>query len=235
MKPKILIIGEEGFAKNLPHFVINKDYSAAVAKAGGLPLLALDAFHPDNYVELADGLFLTGGHDIHCGRYGEVYQQESDIPPLSRGREMLEFKLCQLFMEAKKPIFGVGRGLQVLNVALGGSLYRDISNHAREYSMDEYAKAQFVFHPVKIKNGSKLSLILEKEEIVNSCHHQAVKNLGQGLISSALTEDGTIEAVEHETLPCFAVQWHPERAVGDLSVDDRLFERFILMCKEGSR
>lgn len=241
MKPKILIVGEDDFSKNIPHFVISLDYSKAVANAGGLPLLALDALHPENYVDLADGLFLTDGPDIHCGNYGEVYH--NDMPYLSRNREVLEFELCRRFMDAKKPIFGIGRGMHVMNVSLGGTLYREIPDDSAErhsgnnrfmpLNTTEFPKAELTAHSVTISSDSKLHSVLGSELTVNSWHHQSVKELGDGFIASATAQDGLVEAIEHRTLPCFGIQWHPERAACDLDTDIRLFEHFISLCKEG--
>ena len=104
MKPKIIIVSEEGYAKNIAHFMLPCDYGTVVGMAGGLPLVALDATHPQSYADLGDGLLLTGGNDIHCGRYGEIYQTENEIPTLSPHREVLEFELCRLFLQATLPV-----------------------------------------------------------------------------------------------------------------------------------
>ena len=110
MKPKILIIGEDDFANNVPHFLISCEYGKAVSQAGGIPVVALDNMHPEDYVALSDGLLLTGGPDIHCGRYGEFYRNDSDFPYLSKTREFFELQICKLFLGAGKPVLGIGRG-----------------------------------------------------------------------------------------------------------------------------
>ena len=122
MKPKILVIASEGYAKNIPHFMINTYYGKIVAEAGGLPLVALGTKLAREYAELADGLLLTDGPAIHRGKYGKIYHPDETVPPLSREREAMEFMLCELFTSMGKPIFGIGRGMQVLNVFFGGSL-----------------------------------------------------------------------------------------------------------------
>ena len=243
MKPKILIVGEDGFNMDSGHFVINLEYQRAISEAGGLPLMAFDVLHAEEYLNMADGLFLTGGPDMHCYRYGEIYRSRQEMPPFSRTRDDLDFALFNLFVKAKKPVFGVGRGLQVINVGLGGSLYKDIARDTGKAHPDENApttgydavtcKAQFAFHDVNVEPGTKLASIMGPVEKVNSCHHQAVSRLGEGLVISAHAPDGIVEAIEHKTLPCFAVQWHPERAAGDLAADRRPFDYFVKMCKEG--
>lgn len=234
MKPKILLVGEDDFSNNIPHFLISEEYGKAVSEAGGLPLVALDNLHPEDYPKLGDGLILTGGPDIHCGRYGEFYKEQSEIPYLSRSREILELELCRLFIKAKKPVFGIGRGMQILNIVLGGTLCRDISTekiHCEKVDIQS-PKAHITYHQVKVNPDTKLFSVLNNEELVNSCHHQAIKDLGEGLIASAVAEDDVIEAVEHASLPVFGVQWHPEHSDEKVNADNRVFEYFVSLCKE---
>jgi len=231
MKPRILIVGDDCSCERVPHFFNFKlDYNRAITRAGGLPLGALDPRHPEDYLDFSDGLLLTGGPDLHYGRYGEVYEDSKEILLMNRFREAYEFDLCRLFLEAGKPILGIGRGMQVLNVALGGSLNRDIPGHRGELDSDYPLKAALTSHKISVSSSSRLFTVLNKEETVNSCHHQSVKRLGSGLSVAATAADGTIEAIEHTDLPCFGVQWHPED-----SADDRVFVYFISACKEGSR
>ena len=222
MKPKIVIVAEDGFDRELPHFIVPCDYGTAVGQAGGLPLVALDAKHPEYYAQLGDGLLLTGGNDIHCAWYGEVYQTAGDMPALSRSREMLEFTLCKLFLQAGKPVFGIGRGMQVLNVALGGTLHRHIEGHR---TLSDAGVLDFCRHPLEILPSHPLSALLPSE--ANSCHHQAIKTLGQDLVAVAQVGD-IVEAIAHKALPAFGVQWHPERNQEGAG----LFEHFVALCKE---
>ena len=229
MKPRILVVGEDGFNGEVAHFVINRDYGDALSAAGALPLLALDTLHAADYLSLCHGLFLTGGPDMHCARYGEIYEKREDFPPFSRTRDDLDFILCRLFLAAGRPIFGVGRGMQVLNVALGGSLRRTLAGHPGADSAGDAVTtpAVFGFHSVRTKPGSRLAALGDTLR-VNSCHHQGIKALGEGLAATAHAPDGVIEAIEHERLPAFAVQWHPERR----EADPRLFETFVGLCRE---
>ena len=217
MPVNILITAQEDFSRNLPCFIANNDYTRAISAAGALPIAPLNALSPEDYL-FADGLLLTGGPDIHCGRYGEVYQDPSAVNALSLSREAFEFELCRLFLEAKKPIFGIGRGMQLINVALGGTLCRDVPLH------------QDTSHNVTVAPNTRMSRHLREEETVNSFHHQAINTLGEGLIIAAVAGE-TIEAIEHQTLPVFGVQWHPELPEQDL----RLFSYFADLCKEGKQ
>lgn len=226
MKPKIILVSEEGYANNIPHFMIPCDYGTAVGNAGGLPLVALDATHPHVYESLGDGLLLTGGTDLHYGRYGDVYAKGEALPStLSLSREAFEFELCRLFLQTGKPIFGIGRGLQVLNAVLGGTLHHHIDNHRRT---DENGVFGYIEHPLTVTTTGALSTLLPNE--VNSCHHQAIKELGNGLIAIATAGD-IVEAAAHETLPAFGVQWHPQHEESG----NALFSYFVSLCKEGVR
>ena len=241
MKPKILIVGEDGFAMDTGHFIINLEYANAVTKGGGLPLMAFDWNSAADYVEMADGLLLTGGPDLLCYRYGQYYKDFTEMPPFSRTRDDLDFELCERFLKAGKPIFGIGRGCEVINVALGGTLYKDIAKATGKAHPTEDTpatgwnaitqKAAFSFHTVDVQPDTRLSAVLNKTEQVGSCHHDAPNALGTGLRAAALAPDGIIEAIEHETLPVFGVMWHPERAAGDLPADDRIFHHFIELCQ----
>jgi putative glutamine amidotransferase len=239
MKPKILLTGEEGFTKGMMQFVISRDYINSVSRAGGLPLLAASLADSASYVDLADGLLLTGGMDLHCYRYGDYYREAAHVPPYSRTRDDMDMILCKAFLSAKKPVFGIGRGLQVINVALGGTLYQDLERDlgkgkthcASKQDAEGYCEA--TTHSVQVLKNTRFFADLDPVQTVGSCHHQAVRDLAADLAVTASAEDGIIEALEHKTLPCFACQWHPERDLGEGRADLRLFETFIQLCKEG--
>lgn len=226
MKPKILVVGEEGFHKNLGHFLISRKYADAISACGGLPLLALDALHPEYYLDVVDGLTLTGGPDIHKGRSGEIYHPGENMEHIARTREAFEFELCRVFANAGKPILGIGRGMHIINSFFGGTLYMDISAHSIDSNPSAH-NSTLVYHKITFTPESSLPYT-SGDITVNSCHHQTIKSLGNGLFISATATDGTIEAIEHRLLPCFGLQWHPE-----LEDDKRVFEHFVCLCKEG--
>ena len=230
MKPLILLTGEDGVDMRSPnpfHFV-KRSYGNAVSGAGGLAVLALEPRLVDDYVAMADGLLLTGGVDIHPGRYQDVfmdYDPNSGQPApyvISITRDSMDFLLCKAFLKAGKPIFGIGRGMQVINVVFGGSLYQDI-----ELVMElDHPVGQD--HKVEIAEDSIIHRLYGEEMTVNSYHHQAIKDLGEGLRATAVAEDGIIEAIEHEILPVFGVQWHPETYKTD---DEELYHHHLTILE----
>lgn len=231
MKPKILVIASEGYAKNIPHFMINTDYGKMVAEAGGLPLVALGTKLAREYAELADGLLLTDGPAIHRGKYGKIYHPDETIPPLSREREAMEFMLCELFTSMGKPIFGIGRGMQLLNVFFGGSLkeHETLPMHSA-YSKE--GKTEFVYH---IINTNSKNPIPDSQFKVSSAHTATVDKLGKNMIATAFAEDNTIEAIAHSSLPVLGVQWHPEHKETDDVIGQKMLHNFICKCKEVSK
>lgn len=184
---------------------------------------AVVKYLPDDSVDY-DGLILCGGNDLQPCYYGEEINGSLDF---DEERDRTEMALAQKFFQTGKPILGICRGMQLLNVALGGTLYQNISGHRGE-----------ILHTVKAEKGSLWEKLYGKEFTVNSFHHQAVKRLGNGL--KATLYDGTgavIEGVEHESKPYLGVQWHPERICLNLAregaVDGlKVIERFIRLCEE---
>ncbi len=229
IKPKILIIGEDDFANNVPHFLISCEYGKAVSKSGGLPIVALDNMHPEDYVVLSDGLLPTGGPDIHCGRYGEFYCEESDFPYLSMSRENLELRICKLFLDAGKPILGICQGFHQLNRALGGDLYIN-------FKLTDGVEHYRTTHTIKTVQGSFVNRLFGDEFIVNSTHNVRVGELADDFIPTAYSPDGVLEAFEHKELPVYGFQWHHGRMRGDFSDSpygpntDLLFKTFVEMC-----
>lgn len=145
-------------------------------------------------------LLLPGGWDVHPRRYGEEIAGSEGI---DEERDARELDAISFFLDRQRPILGICRGIQILNVALGGSLYQDIPGHKATEDGDTY-------HETTASDPMLIALYGERFT-VNSSHHQAVKRLGDGLRSVQWADDGTVEAIRHESLPVFAVQWHPER------------------------
>lgn len=201
MNPKILIS-----VKNKP-----ENYYKAVTGCG---VIAVTQYCPE-YSDEYDGLILSGGSDIHPSYYNEEINNAVNIDEL---RDEAEFKLIKAFVEKKKPILGICRGYQALNVAFGGSLYQHISN-ANEHS--SFVSGVDLVHDITVAEDSYLYNLYGKKFSVNSAHHQAIKKLGEGFRVIATAHDGvTIEAIEHNKLPIIGVQWHPERMCFDNKRDD---------------
>ena len=150
--------------------------------------------------EKCDALLLPGGGDICPRFYGQEINGATDI---DEARDAYELALFWRFLHAGKPIFGICRGAQVINVALGGTLFQHIAGHGQIDGAD----SAHVVHTSDVALRALYGNCFQ----VNSAHHQAVDRPGRGLCAVARAEDGTIEALRHESLPVFAVQWHPER------------------------
>lgn len=192
-------------------------YPAAVMTAGGLPVMVPNEFPLDKIallIKKLDGLILTGGGDIETSRFNGV---ESDkVGGVSRERDELELQLVRQALQADLPLLGICRGLQVLNVALGGTLFTDIPAQFPTTPQHNYPSKlrprDFIAHQVTVLPGSLLSMILKLTQLdVNSRHHQAVKDVAEDFVISARAADGLIEALE---IPgkrfVLGVQWHPE-------------------------
>lgn len=194
----------EGFPETLDHLDIDAymaDYGRSVLRAGGLPVnLPLDA-NPLDYVDICDGFLFTGGADMNPESYGEA----NTASVFEQIRDDYELALLGAALEADKPLLGICRGLQLLNVHAGGSLHQDIPEHAR-YDVRPDTRT----HSINIEPASRLNLMFGGALEVNSLHHQTVDTVGADLSVVARAEDGTVEALEMVGRDVIAVQWHPE-------------------------
>ena len=227
-RPLILVSSNYGELKNKTHSIsVNEDYLSALERSGANAVVA--STHIDaSFAELFDGLLLSGGVDVLPSHYGESEGENCSFCP---ERDEAELALFKAFFNAGKPIFGICRGVQLLNVALGGSLYQDIPDHTARI------EASRLYH--RAKKEFSLGAFAKSKEIlrINSYHHQSIKRLGEGLVCTYRADDGTIEAVAHEKLDIFGVQWHPERTLEgklDSSVCDDgkwLFDHYVSLCR----
>lgn len=234
-KPLILMTGSADWSpsRGLRRISYYKNYPEAMETAGAVVLnvSACDAAGAEGLAKLAQGLFLTGGGDIPPEYYGEKALPACGEP--EEGRDELEFTLARAFLEVKKPIFGVCRGLQALNVLLGGTLWQDIPSQLGMEHPDDS------LHRVKTAENSIFRELFGVEFLANSYHHQGVKDLAPGLVPGAWDESGQIvEALSHKELPVWAVQWHPERMTGRERLTPQgpdmapLFRLFCDRCRE---
>lgn len=179
------------------------DYARGVLAAGGLPVnLPLDA-DPALFVDRLDGILISGGADVWPERYGATPAETADPPETER--DDFELGLLDAATQASLPVLGICRGLQLINVHAGGTLHQHIPEHAR-YDVAPNGP----IHDISIVDGSSLSGLYGPTHQVNSLHHQTVDRVGTGLTVTATHDDGTVEGLEHATLPMLAVQWHPE-------------------------
>jgi putative glutamine amidotransferase len=198
-----------------PAFAVNVPYVKAVSAAGGLPVLiplGLPEDDLDALLQSLDGILFTGGGDIDPRRYGN--QPHPKVDNIDVDRDRVELHLAQTVAGNGKPFLGICRGFQVLNIALGGSLYEDIlDQYPGAIQHDHHSDPRnFLSHRVNLENGSLLAHILPGSQVqVNSLHHQGVRQLSQQLRPTAYASDGIIEAFELAGHPFgLAVQWHPE-------------------------
>lgn len=200
-------------------------YLDAVVAAGGVPLLLPPVGTDPSVLDVLDGLVVAGGCDIDPAAYGaEAHPETVDTRP---GRDRHETVLIETALARELPLLAVCRGLQMLNVALGGTLYQHLPEIVA-HDNHRPSPALFGSTDVKIEPGTLTSRILGDAASVHCYHHQAIDRLGDGLRATALAEDGTVEAAEvvgHGF--ALGVQWHPEENPDDL----RLFAALV----EGAR
>lgn len=189
-------------------------YLEGLEEAGAIPIilpLAADGADIAQLADLCDGFLFTGGQDVAPQLYGEA--MKPTCGELCPARDTLEQELLNRALEQDKPILGICRGLQILNVTLGGTLYQDLpTEHPSEIEHSMKPPYDQAAHTVRILPDTPLAALLQKQELgVNSCHHQAIRSLAPSLVEMARSTDDLIEAVY---LPgktfVWGVQWHPE-------------------------
>ena len=203
----------------LEELQLTKDFGEVLSAAGAIPLICACSGIASQLAALSDALLLTGGHDLSPALYGE--DTDELCGAVDAWRDCLEKELMDEFIRAGKPIFGVCRGHQFINVYFGGTLYQDLENAG-------------ICHPPKPHEvgalpGSDLSALFGESFRVNSFHHQAVKRLGEGLKATAFSGE-IVEAMVHQSLPVRSVQWHPERMTGSELNDPSLPDMFPLFA-----
>lgn len=210
---------------------MNPDYLNSVARAGGIAVVLPLTGDEDVLGEIAqrfDGFVLTGGPDVDPSLYGQ--KREDFCGEICDARDELETKLFRLAFELDKPILGICRGIQLINVAMGGTLYQDLPSQLPSdvcHRVPGKPLAREV-HEILVENESFGDLQLTL--MVNSRHHQAIDRLAPGLKVRARAKDGVIEAVYCPEKPqIMAVQWHPENFRNELS--KCIFEEFIGFCR----
>jgi putative glutamine amidotransferase len=202
--------------QNLPYLKLAEAYVQAVILAGGLPvLLPLGLTETDlsDLLDHLDGVLFSGGGDMDPACYGG--QPHARVYDVDHERDALEVNLYQDLIRRQTPFLGICRGFQVLNVAMGGTLYEDIADQhegALQHSTPSSYPRNYLAHSVRIDEASRLAKILGKPMIeVNSLHHQGVRQLAPALLATAYAPDGIIEGMELPGHPFgLAVQWHPE-------------------------
>lgn len=238
MKPLIgvlsnLSIIESGSSIGLERIYVAKSYVKAIEMSGAVPIIIPVNTNKENIrrqIEAVDGVIISGGSDVNPTLYNEEPAKELGF--IHPEIDEFDIEAIKVALELKKPILGICRGLQVLNVALGGNLYQDLSY--RDCSFIKHVqdtKPYLGTHYIEIKEGSILSDVLGRKILVNTYHHQSIKELGEGLEIIAYSNDGIAEAIQKsgDTF-VLGVQWHPEMMFEKDEKMLNLFKKFIGEC-----
>jgi putative glutamine amidotransferase len=223
--------GPGGYSK-LPWYALRENYCGAVARAGGLPiLLPHEPEQSDDYLDEIDGLVVTGGaFDVDPALFGAADRHPTVVT--KDRRTEFEIRVTRGAHARDMPIFGICGGQQLLNVVLGGTLIQHIPDEVGGALAHEQPNPRTEpGHVVTVKPGTLLHRICAADTLeVNSAHHQAAREVGEGVVVNALAEDGVIEGIEDPRRRfCLGVQWHPEYGI---SVgDERIFAAFVSACR----
>lgn len=204
------------------------NYADALRELGAEAVIVQEVCNPTDY----DGLLLPGGGDVDPVRFGQELDGSQDV---DSALDQLQLDTLDRFVKNGKPVFGICRGHQVINVYFGGDLIQDLGEernlcHRRTEDFDKV-------HKTITKAGTWLAQIYGTEYCTNSSHHQGLGRIGAGLTVVSKAEDGVVEALAHETLPIYSLQWHPERMCFSRrrtdTVDGSLALRFFLdLCEK---
>jgi putative glutamine amidotransferase len=233
----------DGIPAALPQSVVmNQRYYTAVEQAGGapvlIPLLADEEDALRTVYELCQGILIPGGVDMDPSFFGE--DPHPELGRTDPARDRLELQLTRWCIQDRKPLLGLCRGLQVMNVALGGTLFQDLPSQRPEGIKHDYFptygfQRDHLAHDVALHDGTRLRSVMGRAEIaVNSMHHQGIKALAPALVSAATAPDGLIEAVESaDGQFLVGVQWHPEVFEIANRPTGELFREFVRAAEAG--
>ncbi|MDD4191562.1 MAG: gamma-glutamyl-gamma-aminobutyrate hydrolase family protein, partial [Mangrovibacterium sp.] len=212
---------------------VSPPYMNAIIEAGGLPVLLPFIKSKKDIKMLAekfDGFLFTGGQDVNPSLYGQPLCDCSN--EISPKRDQLEENLLKVIIKENKPVLGICRGMQLINVVLGGTLYQDIlvsEKIGMTLQHNQKTPPEIPVHEISVLENTLLFQILGKEKIsVNSLHHQGIQELAEGLLPAATSVDDLVEAVQIKDLDFgIAVQWHPELLLGTDANARKLFTAFV--------
>ena len=224
----------------MPRVMVEAGYLRALGATDLLPLILSPLDDPatrDRLLDLSSGLLLSGGEDVDPARYGA---QPDGARTVSPARDAMELDLLQRALDRRLPVLAICRGLQLLNVALGGTLYQDLETRmGTKIDHDRFREFDGHIHSIRTNGEELLSGVFPAGDFVqNSAHHQGIDTLADGLSAVAWAPDGLVEAVEYRAPGAawtVGVQWHPERKLEDSTgTNRRLFERFADVVRSRS-
>lgn len=233
MPPRIGITCALGGSEQRERFSLPEQYVRTVVSVGGFPVLlpCHEAVDVRSALDFLDGLLLPGGGDVDPIWFGEEpIVGIGSIDPIA---DAAEIALCDAFIKAGKPVLGICKGCQVMNIAAGGDIYQDLYRQTQtRLQHRQTAPDWHPTHKVQVAPGSMLERIVGRSDLrVNSFHHQGVRRVADSLAACATAADGLVEAVEGRTAAfALGVQWHPERTFYRQSWDRAIFEAFIAAC-----
>lgn len=205
-------------------------YMDGIREAGGIPVmlpLDEDPATAARLAEVCDGFLFTGGDDVEPARYGA---QTDPHTSCYSARDRMEEALWQAVLPRRKPVLGICRGIQLMNVLLGGTLYQDLeTQYPSPVCHHQQPPYDRPVHSVRLLHGTPLQELLGDDQLrVNSYHHQAIHSLAPDLLPMAVSEDGLIEGVYHRRYPfLWGVQWHPEYSCHTDPVSRKMFRAFV--------
>lgn len=221
---------------NSPGYTVPAEYVQSIHRAGGAPLLLppIDPGDTGRSLDLIQGLVLIGGGDIDPACYGAAAHET--IYNLDTARDACEFALARRALDRQLPTLAICRGMQVVNVVLGGTLYRHLPEVVGEKILHRRPPRETIRHTVEVDAHTLVAKAMQTNRVeIISWHHQAVDRLGEGLKATAWADDGVIEAIELAGNPyLLAVQWHPELSAATDPTQQRLFDRLVAMAVSGS-
>lgn len=195
---------EETLNIAIPIFhMTTENYENALRGLGAVPKIITKDCDPSGF----DGLLIPGGDDVNPERFGQENWGSEGIDDLL---DAMQFAVLDHFVKAGKPVFGICRGHQLINIYFGGDLLQDLGAKNACHRREKGSTKDRI-HSIRAQQGMFLEQLYGSDFVTNSSHHQGVDRLGNGLVAAAVSEDGVNEALFHETLPIWSVQFHPER------------------------
>ena len=231
-----MLVTEDGSCLGNEQAYVNKHYVRALTSVGAAPLLLPIVETDDSLIKVQlqqiDGLLLSGGYDVNPLLYGEEPLPELEY--ILPERDEYEIKLIHMALAMNKPILGICRGMQILNVACGGTLYQDLRQYSlKHFKHQQKSKTDTASHTVEFIPNTKLRSIMNVDDTkINTFHHQAIKDLAPGFVINAKARDGIIEGFERigEEF-VIGLQWHPEMMMEKDASMQKIFRSFIDFAK----